>query len=835
MFLKRAVLASLAVLFLSACASKVPVTIADSSAVAEAGNAEELLSRLAARPLAPGKTGSMPKQPLAMPRAGSTNAFGMAVTPALEKAYDAHFAGDGAAALAALDSEPNVTALPVKDRWHRSSLRAQVLIMMGRSADAEAELDRSAALEKEAFGRDIFTRALRGEVMVWLGEYDRAVNVLAPVAADVADWRLPTSYGGPPTNLDELVWVTTAQLRTYTALAGQYLLRGEISKALVWAQRAEVLYGDVHYVAGHPLYGPHLKVYADSYYGRALNQTFLAAAQVVTSEDTAAGTAGFGAADAYYDAVGYQPGKVMTQAMRAWAALAAGDVAIAESEAAVAVDLAVSGNFADLVWRVQALRGEALLTAGQTAEAEAAFRSADAAVNAVSGALTSDRAKRRFGIGKEDLTYRLVQFDLAKGDMETLLTDLEQGRARAFVDMVAGRAIATGRGGVAARRLPEIDAEIRRLRLINASGANADMTTIEVLVDERARIVDELAARDPDLADAYAVMTTPLRQIRESLPKGRALLYSLPARGADQLKFLAVMPDSATRVLEARVSAEALGDLLDRFTDAVALADSQSQEGTADDIKAALAVDAWPEEASSFYVVPSGDLFFVPWGAIMADSAVAVLPTGSWAARSRSGGPGGAVVVGDPAFGGTLQQLPGARAEARQVADMYAVNPLVGDDATPFAVRQAVGSGVGTLHLATHGRFDAAYPLRSALYFAGADGRAMELTAADLYESPLAADVVVLSACETGAGRAEAGDDFLGLVRSFYLGGSRTVVNSLWPVDDAGTQIFMEAFHKSLKDGDAGTAWLAARDATKAAGLPPAVYGAFVLGGLLNQ
>jgi len=835
MFIKNAILIGLAATFMSACASEVPVSIADSSSVVGQEDAEELLGRLAAQPLLSGKTGRIPQQPLMMPRAGSTNAFGMLVSAELQDAYDAHLAGDGAAALAALGDESDTFALPVKERWHRSSLRAQVLIMMGRSADAEAELERSAALEQEAFGQDIFTRALRGEAMVWLGEYDRAVDVLAPVAAEVAGWRLPTSYGGPPSNLDELVWVTTAQLRTYTALAGQYLLRGKIPEALSWAQRAETLYGDVHYVAGHPLYGPHLKVYADSYYGRALNQTFLAAAQVVTKKDIAAGMEGFEAADAYYDAIGYQAGQVMTQAMRAWAALAAGDVESAESEAAIAVDLAVKRNFADLVWRVQALRGEALLAAGKSAEAEAAFRSADAAIDAVSGALTSDRAKRRFGIGKEDLTYRLVQFDLANEDLDALFTDLENGRARAFVDMLAGRAVAKGRGGDIADRLPKIDAEIRRLRLINASAVRPDMVALEALIDERTRLLGELAERDPDLADAYGIMAVPLRQVREFLPDDRALLYTLPARGTDRVKFLVVMSGRTPMVLDTGMTADGLGNLLNRFTDAVALADNQSQTNTATEIRRAMAMDTWPEGAASFYVVPSGDLFFVPWGAVAVDKPVAVLPTASWATRSRSDGLEGAVVVGDPAFGGVLQQLPGARMEARQVAEMYAVTPLIGGDATPFSVRQSVGNGVGILHLATHGRFDANYPLRSALYFAGADGRAQELTAADLFEAPIAADVVVLSACETGAGRAEAGDDFLGLVRSFYLGGSRTVVTSLWPVDDAGTQIFMEVFHKKLRDGDVGLAWIAARDATIAAGLPPSVYGAFILGGSLSR
>ncbi len=104
----------------------------------------------------------------------------------------------------------------------------------------------------------------------------------------------------------------------------------------------------------------------------------------------------------------------------------------------------------------------------------------------------------------------------------------------------------------------------------------------------------------------------------------------------------------------------------------------------------------------------------------------------------------------------------------------------------------------------------------------------MSLTASRLFEQPLAADLVVLSACETGLGQAVAGDDFLGLARSFYLGGARAVMNSLWPVHDKPTREFMEVFHREARDGDYGRAWLAARNRLKSMGMP-SVYSAFVL------
>ncbi len=80
-------------------------------------------------------------------------------------------------------------------------------------------------------------------------------------------------------------------------------------------------------------------------------------------------------------------------------------------------------------------------------------------------------------------------------------------------------------------------------------------------------------------------------------------------------------------------------------------------------------------------------------------------------------------------------------------------------------------------------------------------------------------------------GTAVAGDDFLGLARSFYLGGTLAVLNSLWPVLDQPPRLFMEEFHRHAASGDYGEAWLSARNLLKSEGFPPSIYGAFVLGG----
>ena len=66
----------------------------------------------------------------------------------------------------------------------------------------------------------------------------------------------------------------------------------------------------------------------------------------------------------------------------------------------------------------------------------------------------------------------------------------------------------------------------------------------------------------------------------------------------------------------------------------------------------------------------------------------------------------------------------------------------------------------------------------------------------------LNADLVVLSACETGLGRLQEGEGIVGLTRAFLYAGASTVVVSLWKVEDQSTGLLMERFHRRLKQGE---------------------------------
>src|SRR5262249_22654275 len=122
---------------------------------------------------------------------------------------------------------------------------------------------------------------------------------------------------------------------------------------------------------------------------------------------------------------------------------------------------------------------------------------------------------------------------------------------------------------------------------------------------------------------------------------------------------------------------------------------------------------------------------------------------------------------------------------------------LLGKEATRD-VFVDMGPRYRILHVAGHGVFEAQRPLESKLMLAAGRAGSGELRVAELYGLTLNADLVTLSACETGLGRITDGGDVIGMTRGFLYAGGRSVVASLWPVADEATLQLMERFYSNL-------------------------------------
>ncbi|GAB1544636.1 CHAT domain-containing protein [Scytonema sp. NUACC21] len=143
-----------------------------------------------------------------------------------------------------------------------------------------------------------------------------------------------------------------------------------------------------------------------------------------------------------------------------------------------------------------------------------------------------------------------------------------------------------------------------------------------------------------------------------------------------------------------------------------------------------------------------------------------------------------------------LRNLPNAEEEAHAIASLFNSQPIIGTSATKaFVVQQMASSRI--IHLATHGLLDEFRGLGSAIALAPSDKDNGLLTAEEILDLKLNAELVILSACDTGRGRLT-GDGVIGLSRAFISAGVPSIIVSLWSVPDAPTAVLMKKFYENL-------------------------------------
>lgn len=188
-----------------------------------------------------------------------------------------------------------------------------------------------------------------------------------------------------------------------------------------------------------------------------------------------------------------------------------------------------------------------------------------------------------------------------------------------------------------------------------------------------------------------------------------------------------------------------------------------------------------------------------------------------------------------------LAQLPNARAEARWLAGRLGALSLTAADATESVVRERLPHAP-LIHLATHGYAFSSDALarRSFVVLAPGQGHDGILSVGEVLDDPalkLTAELVVLSACQTGLGDLKQAEGTVGLQRAFLAKGARSVLVSLWSVSDVATQLLMKRFYTHWLDhrnrlSKAEALWLAQNDVRATPGYQhPRFWAAFQLVG----
>ncbi len=148
-----------------------------------------------------------------------------------------------------------------------------------------------------------------------------------------------------------------------------------------------------------------------------------------------------------------------------------------------------------------------------------------------------------------------------------------------------------------------------------------------------------------------------------------------------------------------------------------------------------------------------------------------------------------------------LQPLPNSGEEVFNIAKMTKGKAYYGDEATEEKFTALAGN-YRALHLSTHGQANDRRSDYSFLAFSEIkDSLENELLfVRDVYKLALNADLVVLSACETGIGKLQRGEGIISLARAFTYAGAKSIVTSLWSVSDPKTKDLMVNFYRHLSE-----------------------------------
>ena len=224
-------------------------------------------------------------------------------------------------------------------------------------------------------------------------------------------------------------------------------------------------------------------------------------------------------------------------------------------------------------------------------------------------------------------------------------------------------------------------------------------------------------------------------------------------------------------------------------------------------------------DGDELIVVPDGALSKAPWAALSETLRIRTVPSltslkvitdSPIEYHSKSG----ALLVGDPCLkkitdkrGNPIYDpLKYARMEVEMIGEILESQPLTGEDATKEAVLQRIGS-VALVHIAAHGRKETgeivlAPDTRWESNTPKEEDCIMKIS--DIQAVKLRASLVVLSCCHSGQGPVSS-EGVVGMARAFLFAGARSVLSTLWAIDDEATMMFMKSFYQQLGNGESAS------------------------------
>jgi tetratricopeptide (TPR) repeat protein len=521
------------------------------------------------------------------------------------------------------------------------------------------------------------------------------------------------------------------------------------------------------------------------------------------------------------------PGKAaLCHVLLARLELDAGNVPAAERACRCALQVATRAHAPMLTYQTYCVLGSIREAQRRPRAAYKSFEQARAAVEQLRGHLQGEDQKVAFVKDKAAVYESLVAVGLALGSdrahQEAAFSHIEQAKSRSLADLLEGSTLAprvdSDRGDDVRTLREAVNWYSRQIELEEAGEGTPARARIESLRRKMraaehalARSWKALQATDAEFVAMQGGTAVGLAEIRAALTPGTILLEYFQARerlyacvlSADRL---AVVPlGSAShvrnllRLLRFQLSKFRLGSgYIDTFGE-------QLREATEAHLRELYVALVGPVRrmlsGDHLVVVPHGALHHLPFHALFDGASflidqftVSYAPSASvyrFCCMKRTTGEGEPLIMGVPDA-----LTPYIVEEVTAVARLLSQPQVfLGPDATADRLR-ASGEASRFVHIATHGHFRRDNPMFSSIRLGNGP-----LNVFDLYQLRLSAELVTLSGCSTGLNAIVGGDELLGLARGLLYAGARTVMLTLWDVNDMSTTEFMKSFYAHLTTG----------------------------------
>lgn len=491
-----------------------------------------------------------------------------------------------------------------------------------------------------------------------------------------------------------------------------------------------------------------------------------------------------------------------------------------------------------LFYQAQLLRGEIYEARGEITEAYNSYQESRSALETLRSSLQREELKLGLMRSRFEVYNRLVQICLdrdAAGSpegadsllrtsaLEEALSYVEASKSRTLRDLIFAGAQPAADGSEeseADRRVRDLRKELNwfyhridREQLSPDPVSPDQIEPLKVQAKAREQQLMRLLLEAPDSAVIGAALrnskTATLEEIRRALPSEAALLeyfavgeriyVALVTRGV--LKIVPLAASSAVaqklRLLQFQLSKFRLNEAyLTRFHKTLfKAAQFHLQELYRDLISP---IENWLQ-VRDLVIVPFGPLHSLPFHALFDGRDYLIdrfsISYGPSASIFAHGDQKLAVDAGPSLILGVDDaRTPFIKEEVQAVASVVAEPRLLfGSEASEQALRD-YGPRSQLIHIASHGYFRQDSPMFSSIKLADS-----YLTLYDLYHMNLPVDLLTLSGCVTGLNVVAEGDELLGLTRGLLYAGARSLLLSLWEVDDRSTSEMMREFYSGLK------------------------------------